>query len=426
MAVDTGSATASVMVNPVTVDISTTPAPATWPVEPSEDFIVTARVTNPSYSGMVTLDLDLAGTSSASAMLTISGNTSQTHAFGTLLADNYTLTASGTGIVPIASIRFTVATPRVTLTPQSASIFFGSEMLVDVAADAMPSEDVSIEAVASAGSTMVTRTVDLTSMNNYRGQVSFGSALPAGTYTIMATTTSSAVNMSIPSIVVDVMPVEVTLTTVPSTGATLLPTQSFSIMAQVTEPSSFSGMVALDLSLAGPSSPSTTLDLNGITPASYSFNPPWTPGDYMLDASGANIANIAPISFTVATPRVTLSPQSPSPYFGTDLVVDVSATGAPYTDATVTVIATRTSFGSSVREERAITLATTDYVDRPVTFSALPAGTYTIMATTTSSAVNMSIPSIVVDVMPVEVTLTTVPSTGATLLPTQSFSIMRR
>ena len=172
--------------------------------------------------------------------------------------------------------------------------------------------------------------------------------------------------MSIPSTSVDVMPVEVTLTTVPSTGTTLLPTESFRVTAQVMEPSSFSGMVALDLSLTGPSGSSTTLDLNDTMQASYSFDPPWRPGDYMLGASGANTVNIAPISFTVAAPTVSLTPQSLSPYFGTDLVVDVSATAEPYTDATVKVIATRTGPGSAVREERAITLATTNYQDRPV------------------------------------------------------------
>ena len=51
-----------------------------------------------------------------------------------------------------------------------------------------------------------------------------------------------------------------------------------------------------------------TLDLNGITPASYSFDPPPRPGDYTLDVSGANIANIAPINFTVPIPAAIITP----------------------------------------------------------------------------------------------------------------------
>ena len=183
------AANTGVMVNPVTVTLTTNPAKTEFLT--SESFTVSAQVTNPNpYSGTVTLGLTGVGNPPP---LPLSGNIPTTSAgLGPFSAGSHTLRASGTGIAAITDIGFSVAAPAA---PAAVVV---TPFLVD--------NDLEVQVAVHDGSTLadeVTITLRLTGQSPKTVRLPAGTAnpfgsvrydnLPARSYSLTATTTSAAV-----------------------------------------------------------------------------------------------------------------------------------------------------------------------------------------------------------------------------------------
>ena len=294
---------------------------------------------------------------------------------GVWALDSSTIRTPDEVILNIEPAPVTVAAPQVSLVVSSPTpLYIGTTLTVRVSADAKPYTDTTITVrAAHTDGSVVSTTIPLTPSDYMNQPVTFGD-LPTGTYTLTVPTSvpSDAVDTSSARATITVNPVVVEISTTPD-RARFTPDAAFSVMARVTTPTTYSGTVMLGLTLTGASNASTTLELTGNSPATPHNFGQLALGSHTLRASGAGIATIADISFTVAIPVVAISPI----VIDNDVEVQVAITDGSILPSPVSVQLGLT--GAASRTET-ITLAAN--IANPyassTTFTDLPTGSYTL------------------------------------------------